>query len=225
MGGRHARSPIGSDHRRGARPAPALIGGYRAEPRREDHGHHPVRAPEHCAPRHASDPAIHRAARRKVNAALRAGDIDAIVDVRGAIEELVWDRRAADKVAPLVRWALHQIRHDPRLRDAEFAERLHHFRQLLPDNAIGRHALSHIAWPLERLDAEPRQFTERSPCDVLVRALYEAGYHRELNARLRIQQLPLLTGVHDIDRFASAAGRATWSIVEALASEVGLRQM
>ncbi len=34
---------------------------------------------------------------------LRAGDSDAFVDVRGAIEEMVWDRRAADKVAPLVR--------------------------------------------------------------------------------------------------------------------------
>jgi hypothetical protein len=49
---------------------------------------------------------IHRAARRKVNAALRAGDSDAFVDVRGAIEEMVWDRRAVDKVARLMRWAL-----------------------------------------------------------------------------------------------------------------------
>ncbi len=122
---------------------------------------------------------IHRAARRKVNAALRAGDSDAFVDVRGAIEEMVWDRRSADKVAPLVRWALHHVRHDARLRDAESAERLDHFRQLLPDNTIGRHALSHIAWPLERLDAQPRQFPERSlGTAALVRALYEAGYHR-----------------------------------------------
>ncbi len=171
----------------------------------------------------ASRRLIHRAERRKVNAALRAGDSDAYLDVRGAIEEMVWDRQAADKVAPLVRWALHHVRHDPRLGDAEFAERLDHFRQLLPDNTIGRHALSHIAWPLERLDARPRQLPERSLGDVArVRALYEAGHHRELNARLKIQQLPLLAGVHDIDRFAAAAGRTTTSIVETLASEVGL---
>jgi hypothetical protein len=144
----------------------------------------------------------------------------------GAIEEMVWDRRSADKVAPLVRWALHHVRHDARLRDAESAERLDHFRQLLPDNTIGRHALSHIAWPLERLDAQPREFPERSLGDAaLVRALYEAGYHRELNARLKIQRLPLLTGAHDIDRFVSAASRTTTSIVERLASEVGLREV
>ena len=58
---------------------------------------------------------IHRAARRKVNVALRAGDVDAFVDIRGPIEDMVWDRRAGDKVGPLVRWALHQVRHDPRL--------------------------------------------------------------------------------------------------------------
>lgn len=61
---------------------------------------------------------IHRAARRKVNVALRAGDVDAFVDIRGPIEEMIWDRRAGDKVGPLVRWALHQVRHDPRLRSS-----------------------------------------------------------------------------------------------------------
>jgi len=166
---------------------------------------------------------IHRAARRKVNVALRFGDVDAVVDIRGPIEEMVWDRRAADKLGPLVRWALHQVRHDPRLREAGFAERIDHFRQLLPDNTIGRHALSHIAWPLERLDSPPRSFHDRPSCVGEVRALYEAGYHGELNARLKIQQLPLLGGAHDIEDFAAGAGSATLSIVGALASEVGLR--
>lgn len=88
---------------------------------------------------------IHRAAPRKVNVAMQSGHLDAVVDIRGPIEDMVWDRRAADKVGPLVRWALHQVRHDPRLREAGFAERIDHFRQLLPNNTIGRHALSHIA--------------------------------------------------------------------------------
>jgi hypothetical protein len=166
---------------------------------------------------------IHRAARRKVNVALRAGDVDAFVNIRGPIEEMVWDRRAGDKVGPLVRWALHQVRHDPRLRDAGFDERIDHFRKLLPDSTIGRHALSHIAWPLERLDAQARQFQDGPSCISAVRALYEAGYHGELNARLKIQQLPLLGGAHDIDSFATSAGAPTRSIVNTLASEVGLR--
>lgn len=165
---------------------------------------------------------IHRAARRKVKVALRAGDMDAVVDIRGPIEDMVWDRRAGDKVGPLVRWALHQVGHDPRLREASLAERIDHFRQLLLNNTIGRHALSHIAWPLERLDAEPRTFRDRPGCIGAVRALYEAGYHGELNARLKIQQLPLLDGAHDIESFAAGAGTATRSIVGALASEAGL---
>lgn len=167
---------------------------------------------------------IHRAARRKVKVALRAGDADAFVDLRGSIEEMVWDRRAADKLGPLVRWALHQVRHDPRLREAGFAERIDHFRQLLPDNTIGRHALSHIAWPLERLDSRPREFADGPSCVGEVRALYEAGYHGELNARLKIHQLSLLGGVHDIEGFAASSGTATLSIVGDLASEVGLRR-
>jgi len=137
---------------------------------------------------------------------------------------MVWDRRAADKTAPLVRWALHHVRHDPQLRDADLAERLDHFRQLVPDNTIGRHALSHIAWPLERLDAAPRD-PDRSSTDdaALVRALVEIGYHRELNARLKIQQLPLLAGIHDLDRFAARSGTVTRTLVRKLAAEVGVR--
>ncbi len=50
---------------------------------------------------------VHRAERRKVNVAMRSGHVDAVVDLRGPIEDMVWDRRAADEVGPLVRWALH----------------------------------------------------------------------------------------------------------------------
>lgn len=166
---------------------------------------------------------IHRAARRRVKVAFRAGDVDTFVDIRGPIEDMVWDRRAGDKVGPIVRWALHQVRHDPWLRDAAHAERLDHFRQLLPDNTIGRHALSHIAWPLERLDAVALEFPERPSCAGTIRSLYEAGYHGELNARLKVEHLPLLGGAHDIDSFSAAASTASRSIVSALASEVGLR--
>lgn len=165
---------------------------------------------------------IHRAARRKVKAALRAGDVDVFADIRSRIDDMVWDRRAADKVGPLVRWALHHVRHDPRLREADVAERLDHFSHLLPDTTIGRHALSHIAWPLGRLDAQPREPWERPSCISAVRALYEAGHHGELNARLKVQQRPLLGGAHDIERFAAKADTVTRSIVKALVAERGV---
>lgn len=96
---------------------------------------------------------------------------------------------------------------------------------MLPDNTIGRHALSHIAWPLERLDRQPSPRQRRSSDDcALVRALFEAGYHRELNARLNVQLLPTLAGGHDIERFASTAGTVARFIVRALATEVGIRR-
>ena len=55
-----------------------------------------------------------------------------------------------------------------------------------------------------------------------MRALYEAGYHAELNKRLKINHLPLLAGLHDVDRFAERAGTATRAVVAALAAETGL---
>jgi hypothetical protein len=42
-----------------------------------------------------------------------------------------------------------------------------------------------------------------------VHALYEAGYHAELNKRLKISRLPTLAGLHDIDLFAESAGTVT----------------
>jgi hypothetical protein len=170
---------------------------------------------------------IHRAERRTVKDRLRAGDDAAVVDTRGAISDMVWDRRTADKVAPLVRWALHHVRTDPALRDTSTAERLAHFRQLLPDNTIGRHALSHIAWPLEHLERShhPRSRRWRPPSIApTVRALYEAGYHGELNKRLKVRLLPTLAGIHDIDRFAETAGQAERAVVAALATESGVER-
>lgn len=77
---------------------------------------------------------IHRAERRGVAAALRRGDDPIIIrSHRGDITEMVWERRGADKVAPLVRWALHRARTNPELRDASLDDQVEHFRQLLPD--------------------------------------------------------------------------------------------
>jgi hypothetical protein len=166
---------------------------------------------------------VHPAERRTVKNRLRAGD--GVVVVRGAISDMIWDRRAADKAAQLVRWAPHQVCAHPVLRDASTAERLEQFRRLLPDTTIGRHALSHIAWPLERLEHQHRLQPHRWRAPSIaptVRALYEAGYHGELNKRLKSRLLPTLAGIHDIDRFAEAAGQSTRAVVAAFATETGL---
>lgn len=51
---------------------------------------------------------------------------------------IVDDRRGADKVQPLMRWAPSQV------KDARKEDRLSKMYALLPDNTIGRHAVSHI---------------------------------------------------------------------------------
>jgi hypothetical protein len=62
------------------------------------------------------------------------------------ISEMVLERREADKLGPLLRWARHHLDHDPALRDAPMADCLEHFAFLLPDGVIGRHAMTHIKW-------------------------------------------------------------------------------
>ena len=138
-----------------------------------------------------------------------------------------WSRTAA----PPTRWrpssAGRSTTSAPIRRCATLAppERLDRFRQLLPDTTIGRHALSHIAWQLEQVErrGRPRPDRWRPPSLAsTVHALYEAGYHAELNKRLKISRLPTLAGLHDIDLFAESAGTVTRAVVTALASEVGL---
>lgn len=57
---------------------------------------------------------------------------------------MVEDRRAADKVAPVIRWAEVRIARDPRLAGGDYWTRRNHFAALLGDTVIGRHALQHL---------------------------------------------------------------------------------
>lgn len=57
---------------------------------------------------------------------------------------MVEDRRAADKVAPVIRWADARITRDPRLAAGDYWARRNHFAALLGDTVIGRHALQHL---------------------------------------------------------------------------------
>lgn len=145
---------------------------------------------------------------------------------------MVSDRRSADKVAPLVRWALHHVREDEELRSAPLHVQVEHFRMLLPDTTVGRHAVVHIADALEYHHPDPpyrwyRHFAshqrEYRSIEPVLRRLYEAGYHRELNQRLKVERLPLLGGVGDIEKFAHDADRQTRRLVLGLASAVRIR--
>ena len=70
--------------------------------------------------------------------------------------EMVWERRSADKIGSLVRWALRRVETDSRLSNACVAEQVEYFRRLMPDNLIGRHAVSHIETVLVARDWESR---------------------------------------------------------------------
>jgi len=98
---------------------------------------------------------IHHQARSRtrvsVAAIRRVGDD---MDDRGfvekaAIAEMVADRRYADKLAPIERWAVRLVAKRPGLARATLKEQLSYFRRLLPDNTVGRHALGHIEFALE----------------------------------------------------------------------------
>ncbi len=101
--------------------------------------------------------AIHQRHRAQTRAALadyrRSGDpVDVETHVRATpdreIHDFVWDRRSADKVGPLIRWAIRRVERDPQLRDADVATQTAAFRSMFPDNLIGRHAIDHIRWAL-----------------------------------------------------------------------------
>lgn len=115
----------------------------------------------------------------------------------GGIREVVRDRRAADKVSPLMRWA--------EAKADDFGdtpqERCSALRAILPPNLIGWHAMSHVSalgeydtdlrWNRRnrRTPAERRAMTRRSAQsdhDRLVNALNERlADHGELNRRLK----------------------------------------
>lgn len=156
------------------------------------------------------------------------------------INEMVWDRRDADKVGPLVRWAMATIAADPALRSATRAEQVAYFAGLLPDTTIGRHAVQHIEMALEwrdlrwpsrahRVRDEPRP--EVVAMESQLRRILEDGLHGALNRELRwitpeLGEKPrfcfwppeprLLLGGHDVEAFS--AEMVGWPQVRAVVS-------
>jgi hypothetical protein len=147
---------------------------------------------------------IHRRERARVRAALRgalvsldrtADDPDLTFEDKPAIREMVDERRTADKVAPLARWARRKVETDPVLRERDWDGRMTALRSMLPDNTIGRHALSHVEleigtppWASFRGARGHRAECDDDPHDALLaaaRTIIAAGAHGELNARLK----------------------------------------
>lgn len=164
---------------------------------------------------------IHRRHRRSVNVALQSGVDDPVgTDRRPDLADLVEDRRGADKISSLERWALAIVDRDAALRVAGIEQQIDHFRRLLPDTKIGRHALSHIDAALRWRSRERWKGRERSPVITVdeVRAIYERGVHDELNRQLkqRHESPRLLRGLDDLDAFAMAADAEVGRIVKRL---------
>ncbi len=119
------------------------------------------------------------------------GDLE--FEDRPAVRDMVWERRAADKVAPFERWAGRTIATHADLDAADYDDRYAHFARIVPDNTIGRHALQHVAWVIGTPPAwQFRRFANRSatgdPPDELrlsVEAILAAGAHGDLNRRIK----------------------------------------
>lgn len=202
---------------------------------------------------------IHQAQRARQRLALAELDPGTVGDFApdfregrrlSAIEWMVWERRAADKIGPLTRWAVAVVRAEPDLRDAGLDVQVEHFAALFPDNLIGRHAVQHIRWALEyetnrhvwqdrrMWSAQRQQQEHRAQVTVDVRRIVEAGAHGDLNDALRrhhqlaevdggkpVASRPAryLLGVHDIDAFAAevAPDDGVRALIADLARKIG----
>lgn len=98
------------------------------------------------------------------------------------IHEIKWERRAADNVSAVERWA------EALTKDVPKGERVPFMKGLLPDNLIGRHALTHLdfldkdfdyrRWRAEFEESRRRQVAELTD---LVNGLLHVGAHAEIN--------------------------------------------
>lgn len=149
--------------------------------------------------------AIHRRARARQRDVLAQYRKDADVpepDFRegrrkAATKWMVVDRRSADKIGPLTRWAIRTIEQDPVLRDAALADQVAYFAARLPTDVIGRHAVVHIELALQwRFHPDsarrywgpapaPTRHERRAQVVADARLVLESGRHRELNVALR----------------------------------------
>jgi hypothetical protein len=127
------------------------------------------------------------------------------------IREVVRERRRADKVGPLMRWAVAVT------RDLRNEDRLSRLAAALPTGLIGAHAVSHLEDCSELvIDGPHRRYYNRylrssglPDKDTLVGRIGEViagGEHGALNRYIKHQSGAgrLLLGFHDVDSFVEA---------------------
>lgn len=129
----------------------------------------------------------------------------------GTIKNVMWERRNGDKLGALLRWAPAVTAH---LDDPE--DRYMAMKAVLPDNLIGRHALSHLefmdefdrgdtsrrarfAWPAR----VPDPWRDPTHIEHVVREILAAGWHKDLNRRLLVK----FAGLHELDEFIERVNR------------------
>ena len=136
----------------------------------------------------------HRQHRRQVSerlADLRWWDYDDFVvsvthNNNRRIHEIKWDRRAADNVSAVVRWA------EALTKDIPKGDRVAFMKRLLPDNLIGRHALTHLDFLDNEVDYrrwrarhEEARRLRAAELTNLVRDLLSVGAHAEINIAIK----------------------------------------
>lgn len=135
----------------------------------------------------------------------------------GSIRVVVLERREADKVGPLMRWARETLKTLP----GTDIDRYMWFKAILPDNTIGRHALSHLRplfvlpgdeyrgywWLARRAEYWAALAQGREARLVaftgLVRTVVEDRLG-DLNDALKAHGYFPCYGLHDVDRFAAS---------------------
>lgn len=143
------------------------------------------------------------------------------------IQDVVDERRVHDKVGPLVRW-VEAIKDDLPGEDDE--AKFHALKKLLPDNLIGRHALSHVDrlfdlpsrryhWGYWRNRDWDAIYAERSMNYAawveVVREVVKTdlGY---MNRLVKSHGFEPCQGLDDVDRFAAACTEAKADLILAL---------
>jgi hypothetical protein len=117
--------------------------------------------------------------------------------------EAVRERRGADKIGPLQRWAGERIEGlkaelgvvGPATA-ADAADLARCLRSVLPPGVIGWHAMGHLRWLIEepwwrRMAVTPTVPSRRDRLVDLARWALETGRHRQLNTVVKAAALPL----------------------------------
>jgi|GEM_PF-2063823 len=149
---------------------------------------------------------VRRTARTRVAQLIRAPELaedcaELDEDTSSEMRGLVWERQAADKVNPFIRWATQRTLDQP--RDL----RMGLLRKMLPHGLIGQHALSHLKQELHFLSTAELSAQE----SWRLRRRTGLPTERGLMAQLLRQLLRLPTGQKSFNGYLKRASATRWS--------------